>query len=147
MAELERSLSEFPSTNSVPVGSLIFLSLEDQEATTGYSSYKVLSEKLAQEFLSGYSFPLLLDTTAKNAIGAVNELAARPTFVQLTGTLTAGQTSVTISSAAILDTSKIQVFTDPLIPVVDAVVPSGGGSIELTFEEQANNVSIILFVW
>ena len=147
MAELDRSISEFQNTNTAPVGSLVLVSLEDQQATTGYSSFKMATEKLAQEFLSGDSFPLLLDTTSKNAIGAVNELAARPTFARLTGTLTAGQTSVTISDAAILDNSVIQIFTDPLIPVLSAVVPSGGGSITITFDEQLSNVGITLFVW
>lgn len=147
MAQNDITLSDLSAAADLPAGTLFYVVIENQESETGYDSFKINSELVASKILSAYNFPLLLDTTAKNAIGAINELNARPMFTKLTGTITAGNTSVTISNAAILETSVIQVFTDPLIPIESAVVPSGGGSITITIEEQTADVGITLFVW
>ena len=147
MAQNDITLSDLTAAADLPAGTLFYVAVENQQSETGYDSLKITSEIVGSKLLSAYNFPALFDTTAKNAAGAVNELAARPTPTIATGTLTAGQTSVTISNAAILDNSVIQIFTDPLIPVLSAVVPSGGGSITITFDEQASNVGITIFVW
>ena len=125
----------------MPAGTLFYVAVENQQSETGYDSLKITSELIGSKLLSTYNFPALFDTTAKNAAGAINELAARPTYKELTGTLTAGQTSVTISDAAILTTSTIDIYTDVFGLSPEAVSVSTG-SITMTFSEQSANVSI-----
>lgn len=55
-------------------------------------------------------------------------------WVDITETLEAGQTSITLSNASILTTSTIEVFNDLDVPYVSKVVSTG--SITLTFDEQ-----------
>ena len=61
--------------------------------------------------------------------------------VVLTGTLVAGQTGIALTSAAILENSFIDVYTDTY-----GVNPTGistvSGSITLTFKAQVNNVVV-----
>ena len=146
MADLDRSISQFPAASALDPSSLLFLSEEDISAASGYQSKYINAGTAAQNILASFLFPLLFDTTAKNAIGAINEVFGLAKYTALTGTITAGSTSVTISSAAILDTSLLDIYTDPLIPIQDAVVPSGGGSVTITVEEQAANVSVLVLV-
>ena len=68
----------------------------------------------------------------------VNDHSATRTDV--VGTLTAGQTSITLSSTAITTSSTIEVFTDPEVPYNSLTVTSGQAV--LTFDAQANNVSV-----
>ena len=147
MAQNDITLSNLTAAADLPAGTLFYVAVENQQSETGYDSLKITSEMVGSKLLSTYNFPALFDTTAKNAAGAINELAARPTPTIVTGTLAAHTTSITISNAAILDNSVIQIFTDPLVPVLSAVVPSGGGSITITFDEQSTSVGITLLVW
>lgn len=63
------------------------------------------------------------------------------TIPRLTGTLTAGQTSITISSASIVDGSFLEYFvSDPSVPILDANPTVG--SVTLTFEAQASDLGI-----
>lgn len=61
-------------------------------------------------------------------------------WTDVTGVLTAGNTSVTISDASILATSTIQVFTDPALLYNSITVAVG--SVTLTFDEQQSDVSV-----
>ena len=61
-------------------------------------------------------------------------------WTDVTGVLTAGSTSVTISDASILATSTIQVFTDPALLYNSITVAVG--SVTLTFDEQQSDVSV-----
>lgn len=62
-------------------------------------------------------------------------------WTDLTATLTAGNTSVTISDSAILTTSTIDIYTDTFgVNPTDVVVATG--SITLTFEAQQSDVSV-----
>ena len=136
MAQIDRSISGFPATSTIPAGSLFFVSLEDQESESGYSSFKIESENVAGQFLSAYTISAL-NTTSKNVIGAVNELKG----TELTSSLTAGQTTVTISDAAILTTSTIDIYVDKYrISPEDVTVTTG--QIVLTFAEQASDLNI-----
>ena len=136
MAQIDRSISGFPATSTIPAGSLFFVSLEDQESESGYSSFKIESENVAGQFLSAYTISAL-NTTSKNVIGAVNELKG----TELTSSLTAGQTTVTISNAAILTTSTIDIYVDKYgISPEDVTVTTG--QIVLTFAEQASDLNI-----
>lgn len=141
MAQNDITLSNLTAAADLPAGTLFYVAVENQQSETGYDSLKITSELIGSKLLSTYNFPALFDTTAKNAAGAINELAARPTYKELTGTLTAGQTSVTISDAAILTTSTIDIYTDVFGLSPEAVSVSTG-SITMTFSEQSANVSI-----
>ena len=60
---------------------------------------------------------------------------------RITGTLTAGQTSITISSASIVDGSFLEYFvSDPSVPILDANPTVG--SVTLTFEAQASDLVV-----
>lgn len=136
MAELDRSVSELDQTTAVPVGSLFFLSVEDQQSSSGYASKKIASENVAIQFLTAYSI-LTLNTDSKNVIGAINEVKG----TELTGTLTAGQTTLSITDAAILTTSTIDIYTDVFgINPEDVQVTTG--SITMTFPVQASNIGV-----
>ena len=136
MAELDRSLSQMDATATIPTGSLLFVSVEDQQSTSGYASKKITSENVGNQLLTAYNYNAL-NTTAKNPIGAINELKGK----ELTSTLTAGQTTVTFSDAAILTTSTIDIYTDKFgISPEDATVTTG--QIVLTFEEQASDLNV-----
>ena len=67
-------------------------------------------------------------------------------YTDVTGTLTAGQTSITLQDASILTTSTIDIYTDAF-----GVNPTGvtvaAGSVTLTFEAQATNVAVKVRVW
>ena len=81
-----------------------------------------------------------LNTTDKKIIGAINELVARG-YVEVTGTLTAGSTSLTLSDASITTTSTIDIYTDVFgIQPVNAVVATG--TITLSFLAQSADISV-----
>ena len=67
-------------------------------------------------------------------------------FTDVTGTLTAGQTSITLSDAAILTTSTFDFYTDTF-GVSPTAVSVATGSITLTFAAQANNLGVKVRVW
>lgn len=136
MAELDRSLSQMDATTTIPIGSLFFVSVEDQQSTSGYASKKITSENVGNQLLTAYNFNSL-NTTSKNVIGAVNELKG----TELTSVLSAGSTTVTISNAAILTTSTIDIYVDKYgISPEDVTVTTG--QIVLTFAEQASDLNI-----
>lgn len=62
------------------------------------------------------------------------------TWTDVTGTLVAGQTSITLSDASITTTSTIEVFNDLDVPYNSKTVSTG--SITLTFDEQASNMNV-----
>jgi hypothetical protein len=92
-----------------------------------------------------------------NAVSGVAEILNKPTiptatsdltndsgfisYTDVTGTLTAGNTSITLSDSAILTTSTLDVYTDQYGLNPDTITVSTG-SVTLTFESQASDVSI-----
>lgn len=136
MAELDRSLSQMDATTTIPTGSLLLVSVEDQQAASGYASKKITSENVGNQLLAAYNYNTL-NTTSKNVIGAVNELKG----TELTAVLSAGSTTVTISDAAILTTSTVDIYTDVFgVNPEDVTVTTG--QIVLTFPEQENNLNV-----
>lgn len=82
-----------------------------------------------------------LNTTDKKIIGAINELEARASYTEVTGTLTAGSTSLTLSDASIQTTSTIDIYVSVFgIQPTNAVVATG--SITLTFLAQASDITV-----
>lgn len=61
--------------------------------------------------------------------------------IEATGTLTAGQTSLTIQNANILTTSTIDVYTD-VYGISPESVTVATGSVTLTFEAQASDLGV-----
>ncbi len=101
------------------------------------NSMKVTLAQLASEIVNGIEYTSDLDTTSKKIIGAINEV--RGTFV--TGTLTAGSTSLTLSDASITTSSTIDIYVSTFgIQPVNAVVTTG--SITLSFLAQASDLSV-----
>lgn len=62
-------------------------------------------------------------------------------YTEVTGTLTSGQTTVTLSDASITTTSTIDVYTD-VFGVNPTAISVTTGSVVLTFEAQASNVGV-----
>lgn len=68
-------------------------------------------------------------------------IEARAIYTELTGTLTAGSTSLTLSNAGISASSTIDVYTEVFgINPTDVVVATG--SVTLTFEEQGVDLGV-----
>lgn len=139
MAELDKSLSQLDATTTIPTGTLFFVSIEDLQAASGYSSRKIASENVVSQILTAYSLNAL-NTTSKNIVGAVNELNG----TKLTGTLTAGSTSITFSDASITSTSLIEVYNDAGIGWESITATTG--SVTITFEEQASDLAVEVIV-
>lgn len=85
--------------------------------------------------------------TATSVQGAIDEVVSAipgAGYKLVTGTLTAGQTSVTLSDASILATSYIDVYTADGTPYVSAV--QSVGSVVLTFEAQGADLAVAVVV-
>lgn len=136
MADLETTLSELDPTSTIPIGSLLLTSLEDLQAASGYESYKITAGNVANQFMTAYSFNGL-NTTSKNVIGSINEVKGK----EVTGTLLAGNTSITLQDAAITTTSTIDIYTD-VFGISPESVAVATGEITITFEEQAADLGV-----
>ena len=69
-------------------------------------------------------------------------------YVDLIATLTAGQTTVTFTNAAITSTCRFDIYTeDVFLPVLDVVVDSTNHTITLTYEEQSSNVRVKVVIY
>ena len=140
MAELDKSISELDATQTLPIGSLFLASLEDLQSATGYESYKVSSNVVANQFLTAYSFNGL-NTTTKNIVGSINEVKGK----EVTGTLTAGNTSITLQDASITTTSTIDIYTD-VFGISPESVAVATGEITITFEAQSSDMGVKVVV-
>ena len=100
------------------------------------TTMKTSISELAAELLKNISYTEL-ETTNDSIIGAINEV--RGTFV--TGTLTAGSTSITLSDASITSSSTFDIYVSDFgIQPTNAVVATG--SITLTFLAQASDITV-----
>ena len=84
--------------------------------------------------------------TATNVQDAIDELAqgTGAGYTLVTGTLTAGQTSVTLTDIAIKTTSYIDVYTDGGVPFTS--VTQSAGSVVLGFDAQVSNLAVAVVV-
>lgn len=86
MAEVDKKLSQMNQAEGTRSGNdLEYIAVVDQESATGFSSRKITAQNKAQAYLNTFLFPLLLNTTSKSIIGAINELAQSSSSV-LVGT-------------------------------------------------------------
>lgn len=141
MAESDKKISQLDAAASVPIGTLFVASLDD--GNSGYVSKKVDSSLLASEVLSSYTWPLALTkTSSKNVLGALQEIS----YKEVTGSLSAGSTSITLSDASILTTSTFDIFTD-VYGVAPESVTVATGSITMTFEAQESALGVKVRVY
>ena len=141
MAESDKKISQLDAAASVPIGTLFVASLDD--GNSGYVSKKVDSSLLASEVLSSYTWPLALTkTSSKNVLGALQEIS----YKEVTGSLSAGSTSITLSDASILTTSTFDIFTD-VYGVAPESVTVASGSITMTFEAQESALGVKVRVY
>ena len=100
------------------------------------TTMKASISELAAELLKNISYTELT-TTSDNIIGAINEVAG--TWV--TGTLTAGSTTLTLSDASITSSSTFDIYVSDFgIQPTNASVATG--SITLTFLAQASDITV-----
>ena len=127
-------ISELPSVLTLDINDVAaFVSKDNQNVD---QTMKVKVSEVATKVVNNIEYGSL-NTSDKKVLGAINEV--RGTFV--TGTLTAGSTSLTLSDASITTTSTIDIYTDTFgIQPVNAVVATG--TITLTFLAQASNISV-----
>lgn len=138
MADLSPiKLSEMNTASAIDVNSIIYVAIEDALSETGFASKKTSAAAFAQTILNSFTWPLLLTkTTAQSVIGAINEVAG----TKVTGTLTAGSTSITLSDAAITSTSLIDVYNDAGIGYES--ITASTGSVTIIFAAQASNMAV-----
>lgn len=119
---------------------LFALAREDNTSETGYRSKVARVDAMSKKVVNETDYSQL-QTTDKKIIGAINEVNTKASKVDITDTLTAGQTSITLSDASITTTSTIDIYTDVFgIQPTNAVVASG--SITLTFLAQSSDITV-----
>lgn len=138
MAESDLSISQM-TQGTVNTGTILPGINPDQGSQSGYANYAFTADQMASAFLN-FLFPLALGTTNKSVFGAINELAAA-NGIAVTGTLTAGATTITLSDAAITTDSKFDFYTS-IFGVNPLSVTVANGSITLEFEAQAVNMTV-----
>ena len=130
-------------TGEVGTDSLIPFSVPDITNASGYGSRKDSAASIADKILNTFEFPLrLLKTTSKTIFGALSEV----TFLELIGTLAAGETSLLLSSDMITIDSTVDVYTDTFGVSPSSVVVAEG-SITLTFSAREEAINVKVRVW
>lgn len=137
MPDTPVKLSDMTEALAFTTTDLFYLGMTDAGSDTGYSSRKLAASTMAAALMGDFSLPLLFTkTTAKTPAGAINEIAG----TTLSGTLTAGSTSITLSDASITASSMIDVYTDTGIGYES--ITASTGSVTITFEEQAADMNV-----
>lgn len=104
------------------------------------TTFKVGITQLGTEIAEDMTFSNL-QTASKKLVGAINEVNTKASKIDIIGTLTAGQTSITLSDVAITTTSTIDIYTSDFgVQPTNAVVTSG--QIVLTFLAQNSDLSV-----
>lgn len=131
-------ISELPSVISLDINDVLAIVSKDNDNND--TTMKVLVSALANKLNNNIQYAAL-NTSDDTIVGAINELEARSTYTEVTGTLTTGSTSITLSDASITTTSTIDIYTDVFgIQPTNAVVATG--SITLTFLAQASDIIV-----
>ena len=137
-AEGDLKISQLPQGVFHPNAQLFADDYDNGNYTTGSHTMSVMASKLMNTFQYVTSD---LETTSKIPVSAVNEVAAGLAIL-LHGTLTAGQTSVTINHSRITSSSIIDYHG--MLPVVDITATTG--SVTITFKAQAEDYDFVLEV-
>lgn len=131
-------ISDLTTVSAISDTDLMELSAVNPASDTGYSSMKMPITALASKLLGGTQYAADLQTAAKTIFGAINELAG----IVLSGTLTAGQTSITFTNAAITDSSTLANLWINVFGVYPTDIVITDGSITLTFESQSSDLGV-----
>lgn len=116
------------------------LALASKDNNNDDLTVQLLISELANALMTDISYGSL-NTASKKIIGAINEVNTKASKADITDTLTAGQTSITLSDASITTTSTIDIYTDVFgIQPTNAVVATG--SITLTFLAQSSDITV-----
>lgn len=136
----DKSISQLDTAPSANIGDLFVIAAPDQSSASGFKSYKIPLSVLAAFAVEDIVYTGL-ETTAQSIVGAINEIYG----VVLTGTLTAGNTTLTLQNAAITTNSTVDIYTDTFgVNPTDVTLSSG--SITLTFESQATDVAVKVII-
>lgn len=133
-------ISDLTTVSAISDADLMELSAVNPASDTGYSSMKMPITALASKLLGGTQYAADLQTAAKTIFGAINEVAG----IVLSGTLTAGQTSITFTDAYITSSSTLDnVWTDVFgVKLKPTNIVITAGSITLTFESQSSDIGV-----
>lgn len=102
-----KKISELPAVSAMYESDLFIIS---QGSGSTYGSLKATLVGIAKKILTSIQYASELQTSDKTITGAINELNAS-TWKDVTGTLTAGSTSITIQDSAITTSSTIDIYT------------------------------------
>lgn len=138
------TLAEQTSSND-----LFETALPNAMTETGYVSRKVTLNSIASFLFNTLLFQNL-HTTAKTIIAAINEvLSSAGGGVALSGTLTAGQTTVTFTDEALTATcTKVVYVPDDFFGVAPTAISTdyANHSVTYTFPVQSSNMDVKLEV-
>lgn len=123
---------------------LFALAREDNTSETGYRSKVARVDAMAKKVVNETDYSQL-QTTDKKVLGAINEVNTKASKVDITGTLTAGQTSITLSDASITSSSFIQVFAGNG-NINYTSISSTTGSVTIGFLAQASDMTVTVRV-
>lgn len=141
MAQSDKSITEL-DVGTLTEGSLF--PAADVNAATGHVSGRHSASVLGEGMCGQFQYQALT-TGDKTIFGAINELNSIVAATPVTGTLEAGQTSITISDASITTDSLFDVYVD-----IDGVsynsITIANGSVTLTFDAQSSNMRVAILV-
>ena len=140
-----KPISQLITAEQESANDLIETSIPNAMTETGYVSRKRTFAVVANWICNVFQFTSALQTTAKTIIGAINEAFAKADYTELTGSLTAGQTTIVFTDNAIVDGITVQPFVDeaftgvvPTAQVTDAT----NHTLTLTFPVQSANMPV-----
>lgn len=114
----------------------------NKQVSGSWVTFKMTIATLAAHILEAFASSSLT-TVNKTVVGAINELKQGGGFwTDITGTLLAGQTSLTIQNEAILTTSVIDIYTDNGTEWNSVTVTAG--QIAITFDSQPSNLEVMV---
>ena len=139
----DRKISELDAVLQINNDAVFPMSQDNSgEPTTFKTSITQLGAEIAEDMTFSN-----LQTQSKKVVGAINEVLAGQGggYTDVTGTLTAGQTSITLSDASITSSSFIQVFAgNGNINYTSISVATG--SVTLGFLAQASDMTVTVRV-
>ena len=130
--------SELPTVVTVKDSDILAASSPDTSTPPVYTSVQVPVSQLAAKIVEDTTFTTSLPTTNKTVAGAISEMYG----LVLTDTLTAGNTTLTFSNAAITTNSTL----DDIWASVWGVFPTNAvfttGVLTLTFAAQSSDIGV-----
>lgn len=137
--------SDLDEVVSLDNDDLFALSHVNSSSETGYTSIASKVSQVGAKVNESVTYSNL-QTTSKTIVGAINEVRqAAGGGTTITGTLTAGNTTLTLTNAAITTTAIYFFFTNKFgVVPTDCTVSTG--SMTLTFDEQSVDIGVMVEV-